>query len=396
MDQDPYCLIDYPNGNAHDPINENRDLIEMDVHIKEDLASHIVEENMELKDYEVKECTMENLVKIPDPNQVDICHKEEQDVVPSKSKNIETDFSGEKTRELEEQKLGNHKKVISTVKPASKSAATRSVRSNHTVPQPFALATEKRASSGARPVGAETAAAVSTNKASNVSDLHNSNTLKKSQLKLPLVSRKPLQPDNSKHPDEDDACSVASSTAASVQTVKSRNIIASAPVFRCTDRAEKRKEFYSKLEEKHQALEAERTQCEARTKEEREAALKQLRRSLMFKANPMPSFYHEGPPPKVELKKLPPTRAKSPKLGRRKSCSDAINSSQGDNERVACGRVTRQSLGTFKEDTTNSPNNNDGNENPRSKGERKPIRGTPKSAPAKITGQRNVDITVQS
>jgi len=30
------------------------------------------------------------------------------------------------------------------------------------------------------------------------------------QLKSPLVSRKPLQPDNKKHPDEDDACSVVS------------------------------------------------------------------------------------------------------------------------------------------------------------------------------------------
>ncbi|KAI3704295.1 hypothetical protein L1987_74511 [Smallanthus sonchifolius] len=73
-----------------------------------------------------------------------------------------------------------------------------------------------------------------------------------------------------------------------------------APSFRSAERAEKRKEFHIKLEQKQQALEAEKIEHEMRTKEEEEAAIKELRKGLFVKAHPVPSFYYEEPPPKFE------------------------------------------------------------------------------------------------
>ncbi|KAK1548828.1 hypothetical protein Q3G72_003264 [Acer saccharum] len=219
-------------------------------HNKVHVAPKISEgNNNEAKDYDVKECSAENSV-------AENCHNHEKEDVTSEKPDDQKSSS-----------------------PTSNS----SEHTTSTVLQPSAVSTEKDASDTTPHVEAESAA----------------DDKKTSQPSSPLTSKKLLQLDK-KFADEEDNYSVASSTATSVRRI----IIGTAPKFKCSERLEKRKEFYSKLGEKHQALEAERRQCEARQKEEREAAIKQLRKNMVIKANPIPSFYYEEPPPKAERKKV--------------------------------------------------------------------------------------------
>ncbi|XP_019096138.1 PREDICTED: protein WVD2-like 3 isoform X6 [Camelina sativa] len=302
MDKEPDGVVVYANGDSCNPNQENVSEPLLDSVSRDDTNVHTelryTEENIEANEYDVKECTSEIPV-------------------------------GKPTGDDFESKVVT--KSLLPAKNASKSVRGSS-KTRNTVPQPFSLETEKRASSTR----------------SFTSESLESAGLKKFPDGHSKVTRKPLQPKNKKLSDEEDSCSVDSYATSGAKSAKSRNIVTAAPSFRSTERAEKRKEFYTKLEEKHQAMEAEKTQSEARNKEESEAALRKLRKSLRFKANPMPNFYHEGPPPKVELKKVthkpPPTRAKSPKLGRR-------NTKEGNRAKGSSRRhETRKTLAISKED----------------------------------------------
>ncbi|KAH9611439.1 hypothetical protein KSS87_000170 [Heliosperma pusillum] len=325
------------------------------------------EENKEVRDCEVKECTSEAPRAQNSP--------EKQDNFAVKSPNSESENSEMRSAKFEDQKSSS---------PGNPSTSAENAKIKNTPQKPSNVTIDKQVCGSPSAVGTPVSPSGRKSKSPDSSG-------KKSQVSpsTPIMTRKLI--------DEEDNWSMTSS--ASVRTTRSRTTVPVAPTFSISDRLQKRKEYYAKLEEKRKALEAEKREYEARTKEEEEAAIKQLRKNMKFKANPVPNFYFEKPPPKKEFTKLPTTRAVSPKFGRRKSFNDAVMSPP---EEKVFGRALRHSLGSQSQKVratpTSTPKRKDSlvGSASKPKDRLKPVKETTKQTPPKMTDQTNPDIAVHS
>ncbi|KAI5056619.1 hypothetical protein GOP47_0028437 [Adiantum capillus-veneris] len=253
-----------------------------------------------------------------------------------------SDLKGDQ-RSLEDREDLDFGLVHAAVNRRSKRASVASItvgppRSQFTIPRPFSLATDRRALGGGRARDAENGlmqktlgmngtsgdpwsrtAEISKNLGSQ---LHVEKVVRLESIKHQEDTLKKLSIREPQQQCDEDAMSISSLNSCTLAPKAKASQFTNARSFKFQSevRAEKRKEYYSKLQERVTAKEEMINQLLAKAQREREEEIKLLRKSLTFKAHPVPSFYQEGPPQKAELPKTPTTRARSPNFTRRESC----------------------------------------------------------------------------
>lgn len=176
MDKESECVIIYPKDvsqdSDHESIPSDNSISESYGDVNGDHEAKNLEDSTEIKEYEVKECTNENKSQL--------CDNENSNGEPNM---VSSDLGGDQPVEkvhLDCEKTKDQNKSRLSVNCATKPAAGN-VKTKLTIPQPFALATEKRASVGPRPAGAVPDAGNGMNKSSKTNNLHLS-TVKKNQV----------------------------------------------------------------------------------------------------------------------------------------------------------------------------------------------------------------------
>jgi hypothetical protein len=181
MDKESDSVIVYSNGVSHDQTHEtvphDHGVLESYEPINGVPELHSSEESTEAKEYEVKECNTEVSVEVTELSHAEKS-KEGQHVVCS---NFEDGLKVKKVKAVNRKSkdIGQQK---SSIKRVSKPASAAIARTKHTVPQPFALATEKRASSGIRPSGPEPDITNGVNKSFKANNVLRQNPMKQNQV----------------------------------------------------------------------------------------------------------------------------------------------------------------------------------------------------------------------
>lgn len=164
MDKEADCVVVYSNNLSHESDPEtfphHNDHEGSYDHVVGDPELLSDEGSTEAKEYEVKECTTENSVEKLEPGRIDDT-KGEQNIGSSK---LEANLPEEKVGAVD-RKSKDMNKSRPAMKHASKGSGN--ARTKHTIPQPFALATEKRASNGTRPAPTKTYAGAAGNRTYN-------------------------------------------------------------------------------------------------------------------------------------------------------------------------------------------------------------------------------------